>query len=120
MEIFAKFLRFFSCSSGRKANDKEQMVCVYCGSVLRPGNHSVQLKPKVKTTPKILRLKRREEEGRPMGGYQRNMLDNYQKGTTSVVSYLECCFFSVSFFSKSLKPAASVMCIRQRAWVRDA
>ncbi|KAK2149675.1 hypothetical protein LSH36_442g02042 [Paralvinella palmiformis] len=62
-------------------------VCIHCGQIFRPGNHTKRLKPRIKRTKKIRQIENKSKKSKnKLGKYQRQLLETYTTGFNYVVA----------------------------------
>ena len=81
-------LRLFTCSSGREPAETQQVTCPFCSVIFHPDNYRVTVKPKVKITKKIERLRRKREAGEALDRTQLKILHWFESSHNKLVGGL--------------------------------
>ncbi|XP_063780987.1 UPF0711 protein C18orf21 homolog [Pseudophryne corroboree] len=79
------------CPSLKSAKSTEKGICTFCFQIFMPGNHKVRLRPKMKITPRIESLLRKESKSHRLNLKQTRLLRKYKCARSVLVVTCNTC-----------------------------
>ncbi|KAJ7313977.1 hypothetical protein JRQ81_005826 [Phrynocephalus forsythii] len=87
----ARFLGWIRSSTEDKTTDSVSQVCSYCFQIFLPGNYRVRLKPKMKLTPQVEKLLKKERKNYKLNLKQTKLLKRYKASTNVLLITCSVC-----------------------------
>ncbi|NXX85709.1 CR021 protein, partial [Urocolius indicus] len=78
-----------------------ERICPYCFQFLVPGSYRVRLKPKMKVTPQIEKVLKREAKNRKLNMKQTKLLKKYRESRTVLLVTCKLCNRTTRHYGKS-------------------
>ncbi|XP_025951859.1 UPF0711 protein C18orf21 homolog [Dromaius novaehollandiae] len=103
----ARFL-LWTLSSGRDDELQKERICPYCFQFLIPDNHRVRLKPKMRVTPQIERILKREAKNCKLNMKQTKILKKYRDSRSVLLVTCNSCDKTTRHYGKSRDFLAAV------------
>nr|XP_009665547.1 PREDICTED: UPF0711 protein C18orf21 homolog [Struthio camelus australis] len=99
-----------TCAVRKPSNDElqKESICPYCFQFLVPGNHRVRLKPKMKVTPQIEKILKREAKNHKLSMKQTKLLKKYRDSRSILLVTCNSCNKTTRRYGKSRDFLAAV------------